>query len=93
MDADSFAWGDHESERVRTGPRTTGSSGFVSFRDSHWGRAGCLTGTPFVSESQFTQMFFRCPGTHSDAVSKSGTSEPEGILKVGSWGFKQILEI
>lgn len=89
MDADSFAWGDHEGERARTGPRTTGSSGFVRFRGSHWGRAGCLTVTPFVSESRFTQMFFRCP----DVVPKGGTSEPEGILTVGFWGFKQILEI
>lgn len=79
--------------REGTGSRTMGSSEFVSFRRSHWGRAGRLTGTPFVSESQFTQMFFRCPGTHSDVVSKSGTSESEGILIVGFGGFKQILEI
>lgn len=80
--------GDHEGER---GDRIKnhGKLRVCEF----WGRAGRLTGTPFVSESQFTQMFFRCPGTHSDVVSKSGTSEPEGILIVGFGGFKQILEI
>lgn len=33
------------------------------------------------------------PGGHFNAVSTCGTSEPEAVLIVGSWSFKQALEL